>query len=99
MIKKPTIAIMAGYLAATALTAVPAVPALAQDTPAAQCSSYSQAPQLADRVAAGELPAVDERLPLHPLVIEPADEIGVYGGEFQDRWGGGRIADMRHYGY
>tara|TARA_A100001391_G_scaffold86805_1_gene57078 strand:- start:58178 stop:60163 length:1986 start_codon:yes stop_codon:yes gene_type:complete len=99
MIKKPTIAIMAGYLAATALTAVPVVPALAQDTPAAQCSAYAEAPQLADQVAAGDLPTVGERLPVNPLVIEPADEIGVYGGEFQDRWGGGRIAEMRHYGY
>jgi peptide/nickel transport system substrate-binding protein len=34
---------------------------------------------LAEMVAAGELPPVDERLPVNPLVYEPA-EIGQYGG-------------------
>jgi peptide/nickel transport system substrate-binding protein len=35
---------------------------------------------LAARVAAGELPPVDQRLPENPLVVEPFHEIGEYGG-------------------
>ena len=31
-------------------------------------------------VADGTLPAVEERLPDEPLVIQPADRIGEYGG-------------------
>lgn len=43
-------------------------------------ASYNEAPMLAERVAAGELPPVEERLPETPLVIQPAEEIGQYGG-------------------
>lgn len=43
-------------------------------------SGYSEAPMLAEMSAAGELPPVDERLPIEPMVIEPIDEIGTYGG-------------------
>ena len=42
--------------------------------------AYGEAPMLAEMVAAGNLPPVDERLPLEPLVIEPYNEIGQYGG-------------------
>jgi len=42
--------------------------------------SYSEAPALAEAVAAGDLPPVEERLPSNPLVIEPVDEVGTYGG-------------------
>ena len=41
---------------------------------------YNEAPILAERVAAGELPNVDERLPAEPLVQDVVDEIGTYGG-------------------
>src|SRR5690606_37417299 len=41
---------------------------------------YQEAPMLAEMVAAGELPPVEERLPDNPLVIEPFEEIGTYGG-------------------
>ena len=41
---------------------------------------YNEAPALAEMVAAGELPPVDERLPAEPLVIEPVEEVGQYGG-------------------
>ena len=44
---------------------------------------YSEAPALAELVAAGELPPVDERLPAEPLVIEPVDEVGQYGGTWR----------------
>ena len=42
---------------------------------------YSEAPMLAERVEAGELPLVEERLPVEPVVVEPLDAIGAYGGE------------------
>ena len=43
--------------------------------------SYQEAPMLAERVASGELPPVEERLPLDPVVVEPLESIGEYGGE------------------
>ena len=43
--------------------------------------TYNQAPMLAAMVASGELPPVDERLPVEPMVLEVA-EIGNYGGTF-----------------
>jgi peptide/nickel transport system substrate-binding protein len=42
---------------------------------------YGEAPMLADRVAAGELPPVEERLPVAPEVVSGREAIGVYGGE------------------
>ena len=42
--------------------------------------AYNESPMLAALVEEGVLPPVEERLPLEPLVIEPLDEIGVYGG-------------------
>ncbi len=43
-------------------------------------SSFHEAPMLAEKVAAGELPPVEERIPVDPLVIQPAEDIGQYGG-------------------
>ena len=80
--------------AATALFLLPAV-ALAQDTsligelegveiltdfvPA----TYNEAPQLAEMVAAGQLPPVAERVGSEPLVLRPIDEPGKYGGTWR----------------
>ena len=47
----------------------------------ADIMTYNEAPMLAERVAAGELPPVAERLPAEPAVIDPLEGIGVYGGE------------------
>ncbi len=44
---------------------------------------YSEAPMLAALVKAGKLPALDERLPKEPQVVEPVDEIGQYGGTWR----------------
>ena len=41
---------------------------------------FKEAPLLADRVKAGKLPAVDQRLPASPLVITGPDGVGKYGG-------------------
>ena len=46
-------------------------------------SGYKEAPMLAQRVAAGELPPIEERLPDEPFVIEPIDRVGKFGGSFQ----------------
>ncbi len=50
------------------------------EEPEAMESMYNEAPMLAEMVAAGDLPPVDERLPDEPLVEEVVDSIGVYGG-------------------
>ncbi len=41
--------------------------------------SQKEAPALAEKVANGELPPLEERLPAEPLVVE-VDELGRYGG-------------------
>lgn len=53
-------------------------------TPSRQPSGGdNQAPMLAELVRQGELPPVGRRLPEEPLVVEPVEEIGVYGGEWR----------------
>ena len=48
---------------------------------AAMSGRFSEAPMLAARVAAGELPPVEERIPFDPVVQEMlADGVGRYGG-------------------
>lgn len=54
-----------------AVVVLAVMPAFAQD-------AYNEAPMLAEQVAAGELPAVADRLPAEPLVVEPNSGIGVY---------------------
>ena len=41
---------------------------------------YNESPMLAQRVITGELPSVDDRLPLEPTIINPVESIGEYGG-------------------
>lgn len=43
--------------------------------------SGNESPMLAELVASGDLPPLEERLPANPLVVEPYDQIGKYGGE------------------
>ncbi len=45
--------------------------------------SYQEAPMLAERVAAGTLPPVEERLPNQPEVVPMYEGIGQYGDEFR----------------
>ena len=87
-------------------------PATAPDAPAAAVAAesgaaagaaagqYSEAPMLAELVAAGSLPAVDERLPSNPMVMPVAEQTGNYGGTFRrafkgvsDRWGPTKLQD------
>lgn len=50
---------------------------------AAQEGKYQESPMLAEKVAAGELPPVDERLPENPAVVTPFNEVGTYGGDLR----------------
>ncbi len=75
-------------------TAAPAAEAAAEAAAPVSAGGFSEAPMLAELVAAGTLPAVDERLPENPLVMEVAESIGNYGGTLRrgfkgvsDRWG------------
>lgn len=43
-------------------------------------SAFSESPMLAEMVAAGTLPPVEERLPDNPVVQIPLEDIGNYGG-------------------
>lgn len=40
----------------------------------------NESPALWDAVASGELPPLADRLPASPLVLEPLEEVGTYGG-------------------
>ncbi|GLQ54844.1 ABC transporter substrate-binding protein [Devosia nitrariae] len=55
----------------------------------ALAQEYSQAPMLDDLVASGELPPVEERLPANPLVVEPVESVGQYGGTWRSGLRGG----------
>ena len=81
----------AGAIAATAL------PAMAG--PARQMA-FNDAPMLAEQVAAGALPPVNERIPLDPRVLTPYEDIGQYGGTWRrgfksisDRWGNVKLIE------
>jgi len=56
--------------------------------PTAVPARYHEAPDLASRVAAGELPSVEERLPTNPYVVQ-TPEIGRYGGTWRTALLGG----------
>ena len=45
---------------------------------------FAEAPMLAKRVASGELPPLEDRLPEEPQVLRPAFEIGRYGRFLRD---------------
>ncbi len=47
-----------------------------------QVEGTGEAPMLAALVESGDLPPLEERLPDEPLVVEPHERVGVYGGEW-----------------
>lgn len=89
---------------------VPAVEEGAADEPAAEATEPAaeeatadegmgngmESPVLAEMVAAGDLPPVEERLPEEPLVVEPYESIGQYGGTWRRAFKG--IADFHAFG-
>jgi peptide/nickel transport system substrate-binding protein len=70
--------------AAPAAAAAPStnLPQIITD-PAKTPKQFKEAPMLADLVKAGKLPPVEQRLPSEPLVIQPTNEIGKYGGNWR----------------
>ena len=64
--------------------------------PYTQAQTYSEAPELRTLVEKGELPPVEERLPDEPLVVEPYEEIGQYGGSWLRMMKG--TSDFHAYG-
>jgi peptide/nickel transport system substrate-binding protein len=65
------------------MLAMIAILTVASFLPAAADDAYQEAPMLALRVAAGELPPVVQRLPDRPVVVEPVESIGIYGGSWR----------------
>ena len=47
----------------------------------AQNSLYNEAPMLRERVESEGLPSVDERMPIIPVILQPTEVVGTYGGE------------------
>lgn len=60
--------------------------------------TYHEAPSLAELVAQGLLPPVDQRLPVNPLVITPINQIGSYGGRLRSisSWLGGQWEESQY---
>jgi peptide/nickel transport system substrate-binding protein len=50
------------------------------EAPVVEVSAFAEAPDLAEQVAAGTLPPVEERLPDSPVVTTPVESVGKYGG-------------------
>ena len=57
---------------------------------------YNEAPMLKTKVAVGEIPPVEERLPENPLVVPVVERIGKYGGTLKSAYipGDPSIANM-----
>jgi len=75
MIKKISILLLSGAICLAIAGLAPAM-------------EYKEAPMLRAKVAAGELPPVEERLSEEPLVIPVVEEIGQYGGQVNVLSGG-----------
>ncbi|MGE3742236.1 MAG: ABC transporter substrate-binding protein, partial [Geminicoccaceae bacterium] len=46
-------------------------------------AKLGEAPMLAEQVKAGKLPPVEQRVPEEPMVLQPVQEIGKYGGTWR----------------
>jgi len=58
---------------------------------------FNEAPMLTELVEQGVLPPVENRLPEEPLVIEPTEGIGKYGGELRSAaLGPAAFSDIEH---
>ena len=60
----------------------------ATTAPAPEPEAAKEAPMLADMVSSGTLPALDQRLPAEPMVLEVVESIGEYGGTLTWMQGG-----------
>ena len=62
----------------------------------AWAQQYNEAPMLQEMVRTGDLPPVGERLPEDPLVVEPVESVGQYGGTWRRAFKG--IKDFHAFG-
>jgi peptide/nickel transport system substrate-binding protein len=72
----------AGDLAASGLVGKIEGPTMVTD-PAKMPKKFQEAPALAELVKAGKLPPVEQRIPAEPMVWQPLNEIGKYGGTWR----------------
>jgi len=111
--KQPTPVPTAAPTTAPQATAVPKATEAPKEEPKAEetkaaeptavpepVSKFKEAPMLAKLVEAGSLPPVDERLPMNPYIVDVAESIGKYGGNWRrgfngvsDRWGPTKLND------
>lgn len=71
------------------LAACPA-PVPQEAAPAApEAAAAMESSMLAEQVAAGDLPPLEERLPANPMMVEVVDQIGTYGGTWNMALRGG----------
>jgi peptide/nickel transport system substrate-binding protein len=77
------ISVKLGVLAIVMVIAMSLISPAFVPTTKAQDSTYKESPMLAEQVAAGTLPPVDERLPQNPAVVTPFNEVGTYGGDLR----------------
>lgn len=59
------------------------------DAPAVADAESLEAPMLAEMVASGDLPPLAERLPAEPLMVDPVESLGQYGGTWRTALVGG----------
>jgi peptide/nickel transport system substrate-binding protein len=81
----------------TATSAAIEVKEATPTTVVVETTKYKEAPMLADKVAKGELPPVEERISGNPLVTEVVDAIGKYGGVLNVKSGGIGWGDIQMY--
>jgi len=97
----PVLLILFSLLAACSSAGSPAVPAedgassaevatTDEGAAAAVDGDALEAPMLAEMVSAGSLPPLAERLPAEPLVVEPVESLGAYGGTWRTALVGGQ---------
>lgn len=46
-------------------------------------AQFAESPLLAEQSASGALPPVQERLPVNPMVVQPTEQVGKYGGSWR----------------
>src|ERR1700746_2961840 len=74
--------VRAAALAASGLVGEVQGPTMVVD-PEKWPKTFQEAPMLAERVKAGKLPPVAQRIPAEPMVWQPLNEIGKYGGTWR----------------
>jgi peptide/nickel transport system substrate-binding protein len=86
--------------AAGAMAAVNPFRTMAQTPAVPMPATFQEAPMLTEMVNAGTLPPLAERIPAAPMVVEPIEAIGQYGGTWRTAMvGGGDFWFVRAIGY